>query len=77
MPEAVAGGFQVKLNVELVLVPWMTGTTFVPRLLFVPAVQVPAAVAVLLAKRAVSSNPYVVRVVSLIVTVRGMGVLGV
>ena len=52
----------------------MTWTPFVPRLLFEPGVKVPAALEVLLARRAVSSNPHVLRVASFTVTVRGMGV---
>jgi len=55
----------------------MTGTTFVPVLLPVPAAQVPAAVAVLLTKRAVSSNPNLFCAESVIVTVKGIGVPGV
>jgi hypothetical protein len=49
----------------------------VPVLLFVPAAKVPAAVAVLLTKRAVSSYPNLRCVASLIVTVSGIGVPGV
>ena len=47
----------MNVNVEELVSPWITGTTSVPVLLPVPAAKVPAAVAVLLAKRAVSSNP--------------------
>ena len=67
----------MKLNVLVPANPWTTGTTSVPRLLLVPAVQLPAAVAVLLASRAVSSNPKLGPSGSLIVTVRGIGVPGV
>jgi len=76
-PEAVAGGVQVRVNVFVLANPWTTGTTFVPRLLLVPAVQLPAAVFVLLAKRAVSSYPNLGPSGSFIVTVRGIGVPGV
>ena len=65
------------MNVEELVSPWTTGTTFVPALLFVPGDKVPAAVAVLLTKRAVSSYPNLRCVASFIVTVSGIGVPGV
>jgi len=77
LPDAVAGGVQVNVNVGELVSPWMTGTTSVPVLLFVPAANVPAAFAVLLTKREVSSNPNLLCVVSFTVTVRGIGVPGV